>query len=224
MLKNVRPEPVEGRNNKLDSIHTEIGNCKRCKLCNGRNTIVFGIGNSSAELMFIGEGPGADENAQSEPFVGRAGQLLTKIIQAMGMKREDVYIGNVIKCRPPNNRNPEPDEIETCLPFLLKQIVEIRPRIIVTLGAIATKALLNTEVPITKIRGKFLEWEPKHINWQFSNNLIFWNEKNITPVDFDKLPPCKLLPTYHPAFLLRNPNMKRPVWEDMQKVIKKLTL
>src|SRR3989338_6662497 len=164
MLKNVRPEPVEGRNNKLDSIHTEIGNCKRCKLCNGRNTIVFGIGNSSAELMFIGEGPGADEDAQGEPFVGRAGQLLTKIIQAMGMKREDVYIGNVIKCRPPNNRNPEPDEIETCLPFLLKQIVEIRPRIIVTLGAIATKALLKTEVPITKIRGKFLEWEPKHIN------------------------------------------------------------
>ena len=207
----------------LDEIKQEIGDCKRCKLCKGRTHIVFGVGNPNAKLMFIGEGPGADEDAQGEPFVGRAGQLLTKIIIAMGYKREDVYIGNIVKCRPPNNRNPEPDEMETCMPFILKQISEIKPKIIVTLGAIATKAFLNTEIPISKMRGKLLDWEPKTINWSFSSNLIFWDEKKIEPLDFDKLPSCKLIPTYHPAFLLRNPNMKRPVWEDMQVVMKELS-
>ncbi|MBI2341265.1 MAG: uracil-DNA glycosylase [Deltaproteobacteria bacterium] len=187
-------------------MRSEIGDCKRCKLCKERKNIVFGVGNPNAKLMFIGEGPGADEDEQGIPFVGRAGQLLTKIIQAMGLKRDDVYIGNCVKCRPPNNRNPEPDEIETCLPFLLKQITAIKPKIIVALGAIAAKSLLNAEIPISKIRGKVIDWEPKNINWPFSNNL-------------NGLPDCKLVPTYHPAFLLRNPNMKRPVWEDMQKVM-----
>ncbi len=190
----------------LKSIRAELGDCKLCKLCKGRANIVFGVGNPSADLMFIGEGPGADEDAQGEPFVGRAGQLLTKIIGAMGFKRGDVYIGNVVKCRPPNNRNPEPDEISACMPFILKQIAVIKPKIIVTLGAIATKALLATEVPISKIRGKFLDWPPEAF-----------------------IPPllkggCKLLPTYHPAFLLRNPAMKPPVWEDMQKVMRELGL
>jgi DNA polymerase len=197
------PSPLEGEGkgegatrNQLNSIRSEIGDCKRCKLCKERKNIVFGVGNPDAQLMFIGEGPGADEDEQGIPFVGRAGQLLTKIIQAMGLKRDDVYIGNIAKCRPPNNRNPEPDEIETCMPFLLKQVSVIKPKIVVALGAIAAKSLLNVETPISKIRGKAIDWEPKNINWS-----------------------CKLIPTYHPAFLLRNPNMKRPVWEDMQKVM-----
>ncbi|PIR17613.1 MAG: hypothetical protein COV46_03510 [Deltaproteobacteria bacterium CG11_big_fil_rev_8_21_14_0_20_49_13] len=179
--------------NALDKIRVEIGDCKRCKLSKARKNIVFGVGNPHAELIFIGEGPGADEDDQGEPFVGRAGQLLTKIIGAMGLKRSDVYIGNIVKCRPPNNRAPEPDEIEACTPFLMKQIEAIKPKVIVCLGATAAKDILKTEVPISKLRGKFLDWNG-----------------------------YKLMPTFHPAFLLRNPNMKRPVWEDMQAVMKEL--
>lgn len=190
----------------LDEIKKDIGDCKRCKLCKERNKIVFGVGDPCAELMFVGEGPGADEDEQGIPFVGRAGQLLTKIIQAMGMERKDVYIGNIAKCRPPNNRNPEPDEIETCMPFLVQQINVIKPKIIVALGAVAAKAMMQTEVPISKLRGKLLDWPPAPLT------------RNSQPGTHN----CKLIPTYHPAFLLRNPNMKRPVWEDMQKVMKEL--
>lgn len=185
--------PTHYLTSALEAIRSEIGDCKRCKLCKQRKNIVFGVGNPKAELMFVGEGPGADEDEQGEPFVGRAGQLLTKIIIAMGLKREDAYIANCVKCRPPNNRNPEPDELETCMPFLMKQIEAIKPRIIVCLGAVATKDILKSEVPISKLRGKVIEW----------------NGYN-------------LMPTFHPAFLLRNPNMKRPVWEDMQKVMELL--
>jgi DNA polymerase len=191
---------------QLTALRAEIGDCKRCKLCSGRNNIVFGVGSPNARLMFIGEGPGADEDMQGEPFVGRAGQLLTKIIEAMGFRRADVYITNIVMCRPPNNRNPEPDEIDECMPFLLKRISIIEPKMIVALGAVAAKALLRTEAPISKLRGKFLDWPPPGT----------WN------LEPETLPACKLIPTYHPAFLLRNPAMKRPVWEDMQKVMKEL--
>lgn len=203
----------------LDVIRSEIGDCKRCKLCKQRTNIVFGVGNPNAELMFIGEGPGADEDAQGEPFVGRAGQLLNKIIIAMGLKRSDVYIGNILKCRPPNNRNPEPDEMEACMPFILKQIAAIKPKVIVCLGAIAAKALLKTEAPISKIRGKLLDW-PSETTSE-TGFLITTSEKDEIIKDIQ---PLKVVPTYHPAFLLRNPNMKRPVWEDMQKVMELLNL
>ncbi len=194
--KEIATPPSVARNDtKLKEIRAEIGDCKRCKLCKARKNIVFGVGDPNAALMFIGEGPGADEDEQGEPFVGRAGQLLTKIIIAMGLKREDVYIANCVKCRPPNNRAPEPDELDTCMPFLMKQIEAIKPKVIVCLGATAAKDILKTEVPISKLRGKFLDWNG-----------------------------YKLMPTFHPAFLLRNPNMKRPVWEDMQTVMKELGL
>ncbi len=178
----------------LSEVNDTIGDCKRCKLCDGRNNIVFGVGNSDAKIMFIGEGPGRDEDMKGEPFVGRAGQLLTKIIKAMGFEREDVYIANIVKCRPPNNRNPEPDEVETCIPFLIRQAELIKPEVIVCLGSVATQNLLNTESKISALRGKFQQWQG-----------------------------IPVMPTYHPAFLLRNSNMKKPVWEDMQKVIEKLS-
>lgn len=177
----------------LDEIRKIIGDCKRCKLCEQRSNIVFGVGNPGADLMFIGEGPGRDEDIQGIPFVGRAGQLLTKIIEAMSYKREYVYIANIVKCRPPNNRNPEPDEVETCIPFLIRQVELIKPKCIVCLGSVAAQNLLGTEAKITGMRGKFKEWQ--------------------------KIP---VMPTYHPAFLLRNPNMKKPVWEDMQAVMKRM--
>jgi DNA polymerase len=169
----------------------EIGPaCNRCKLHGlGRKQIVFGVGNPTADLMFVGEAPGADEDEQGEPFVGRAGQLLTKIIEAIGLKREDVYIANVIKCRPPGNRNPEPDEVERCQPFLFRQIDAIKPKVIVALGKFAAQALLQTTEPITRIRGR----ESKYRG-------------------------ATLIPTFHPAYLLRNPSSKREVWEDMKKV------
>lgn len=176
----------------FEPLRNEIGDCQRCKLCKERTHIVFGIGNPQASLMFVGEGPGADEDAKGEPFVGRAGQLLTKMIEAMGLTRDKIYIANVVKCRPPNNRNPEPDEIEACIPFLKKQIATINPKVIVCLGTFASKTLLQTEIPITKLRGEFRDYEKTTI---------------------------KVMPTYHPAFLLRNPNMKRPVWEDLKKVM-----
>jgi len=178
----------------LEELRAAIGDCRRCKLCSGRTNLVFGVGNPNAELMFVGEGPGRDEDLEGEPFVGRAGQLLNDIItKGMGMKREDVYIANVVKCRPPDNRNPEPDEVATCEPFLKKQIDLIRPRIIIALGKFAVQALLQSKAPITKLRG----------NWHNYHGI-------------------KLMPTFHPAYLLRNPADKKLVWEDIKKVIKEL--
>ena len=175
----------------LDAIRIEIGpDCSRCKLHTlGRTQVVFGVGNPNADLMFVGEAPGADEDIQGEPFVGRAGQLLTKIIEAIELKREDVYIANVIKCRPPGNRNPEPDEVETCEPFLFRQIDVIKPKVIVALGKFAAQCLLKTDAPITRIRGREFDYRG-----------------------------AVLIPTFHPAYLLRNPSSKRDVWEDMKRV------
>ena len=175
----------------LVALRAEIGeDCSRCKLHTlGRKRIVFGVGNPNADLMFVGEAPGADEDIQGEPFVGRAGQLLTKIIEAIDLKREDVYIANVIKCRPPGNRNPEPDEVERCEPFLFRQIDTIKPKVIVALGKFAAQSLLKTTEPITRIRGR---------EYKYRDSI--------------------LMPTYHPAYLLRNPSAKRDVWEDMKRV------
>jgi DNA polymerase len=175
----------------LAAIRIDIGpDCSRCKLHTlGRRQIVFGVGNPDADLMFVGEAPGADEDVQGEPFVGRAGQLLTKIIAAIGLGREDVYIANVIKCRPPQNRNPEPDEVDTCEPFLFQQIDAIRPKVVVALGSFAARALLRTQDPISRLRGRVYEYRGS-----------------------------KLIPTFHPAYLLRNPSSKKEVWEDMKLV------
>jgi len=174
----------------LRDIREDIGDCVRCKLHGlGRTQIVFGVGNPRADLMFVGEAPGADEDIQGEPFVGRAGQLLTKIIEAIGLARGDVYIANVLKCRPPGNRNPEPDEVEQCEPFLLRQIDVVKPKVIVALGKFAAQCLLKTNDPITRLRGR----EYKYRN-------------------------AVLIPTYHPAYLLRTPSAKREVWEDMKRV------
>ena len=179
----------------LDELRAAIGDCQRCKLCSGRTNIVFGVGNPHAKLLFVGEGPGRDEDLQGEPFVGRAGQLLTDIItRGIGIKREDVYICNVVKCRPPENRNPEPDEVAACEPFLKKQIDLVRPEIIVALGKFAVQTLLQSKLPITKLRG----------NWHRYHGI-------------------KLMPTFHPAYLLRNPADKKLVWEDIKKVIKELS-
>lgn len=189
-LKPVKTTTSQRHSGKtLEAIREELGDCRRCPLHRGRTNIVFGVGNPNAELMFVGEAPGHDEDLQGEPFVGRAGQLLTKIILAMGMKREEVYIGNINKCRPPNNRAPLPDEVEACLPFIKAQIEAIQPRVIVCLGAVAFQNLLQTGEKITRVRGQWREFMG-----------------------------IKVMPTYHPAFLLRNPNMKRAVWEDMKKV------
>lgn len=178
----------------LDSIREELGNCIRCKLSQNRNAIVFGEGNSEARLVFIGEGPGYEEDQQGRPFVGEAGQLLTDIIiKGMKLKREEVYICNVVKCRPPNNRTPEMDELDACKPFLHRQILAIKPKVIVTLGNVPTQALLRTKEGITKLRG----------SWR----------------DFQGIP---LMPTFHPAYLLRNPKDKALVWEDIQKVMIRL--
>ena len=174
----------------LLAIREDIGDCTRCKLhAQGRTQIVFGVGNPDADLMFVGEAPGADEDIQGIPFVGRAGQLLTKIIEAIGLSRDQVYIANVIKCRPPGNRNPDPDEVETCEPFLFRQIDAIKPRVVVALGTFAAKALLKTQDPISRLRGRIYDFRG-----------------------------AKLIPTFHPAFLLRSPERKRDVWEDMKKV------
>jgi uracil-DNA glycosylase len=174
----------------LALIRDDIGDCRRCRLCEKRTNVVFGVGNPGARLMFIGEGPGADEDAQGEPFVGRAGQLLTKIIEAMQMGRPDVYIANIVKCRPPENRTPLPDEVSICSPFLFRQIAAIRPRVIVCLGTPAAQTLLGTRETITRMRGVFRE-----------------------------VGGIKVMPTFHPAYLLRNPAAKREVWEDMKQVM-----
>ena len=175
----------------LNSLKAEIGpDCSRCKLHTlGRRQVVFGVGNANADLMFVGEAPGADEDIQGEPFVGRAGQLLTKFIEAIGMTRGDVYIANVIKCRPPQNRNPEPDEVAQCEPFLFRQIDIIKPKVIVALGKFGAQCLLKTTEPITRLRGREYKYRD-----------------------------AILMPTYHPAYLLRNPSSKREVWEDMKRV------
>ena len=184
----------------LPALDADAQSCTKCKLHEGRNTVVFGVGNPNADLMFIGEAPGADEDRQGKPFVGRAGKLLTDIIKAMKFTREDVYIANVLKCRPPGNRNPEPDEVETCSPYLLRQIELIQPKVIVALGSFAAKMLLDTKTGITALRGQFHEYALA----QQSDN---------APV---------VMPTFHPAYLLRNPNAKREVWEDMQQVMELL--
>ena len=180
----------------LQDLSAFIGDCRRCKLAPLRTHLVFGVGNSQADLMFVGEAPGADEDARGEPFVGRAGQLLTDIIEhGMGLQRADVYICNVIKCRPPDNRNPEPDEVAACEPFLMRQIDLVRPRAIVALGTFAVQALLKVKTPISRLRG----------NWQEVRGV-------------------KLMPTFHPAYLLRSPGEKRLVWQDIQEVMKLLGL
>lgn len=179
----------------LLKIREDIGDCTRCKLHKGRNKIVFGDGSAKAQLVFVGEGPGADEDAQGLPFVGRAGKLLTQMIEAMGLQRKDVYICNVVKCRPPENRTPEPDEVATCSPYLFRQIDVINPKVLVCLGAVAAKTLLETNRGITQFRGQWLEWRGR-----------------------------KLIATYHPAYLLRNPNAKSEVWKDLQKVMVELGL
>ncbi len=177
----------------VEDIRRELGDCHRCALGETRTNLVFGAGNESAELVFVGEAPGRDEDLKGVPFVGDAGQLLTKIIQAMGFSRNDVYICNVLKCRPPNNRNPQPVEIEACHPFLLRQLRAISPKVIVAMGTFAAQTLLQTRAPISQLRGRF------H--------------------DYHGIP---LMPTFHPAYLLRNPAMKREVWDDMKTVLKKL--
>jgi uracil-DNA glycosylase family 4 len=185
-------DPVQA----LRAIREDIGDCTRCKLHQqGRKQIVFGVGNPSADLMFIGEAPGADEDMQGQPFVGRAGQLLTNMIKAMGLAREDVYIANIIKCRPPGNRTPERDECETCSPFLVRQIGVVKPRVIVALGAVAAKTLLAVSSPMTQLRG------------------CWFNFKG-----------TKLAVTYHPAFLLRDPRQKKETWKDLQMVMRELGL
>jgi uracil-DNA glycosylase len=179
----------------LPKIRTDLGDCTRCKLHRGRTKLVFGDGNSKAELVFVGEGPGRDEDAQGLPFVGRAGKLLTQMIEAMGLQRQDVYICNVVKCRPPENRTPENDEVETCSPFLLRQLDAISPKVIVCLGSVAAQTLLETNRGISHFRGEWLDFRGR-----------------------------KLMATYHPAYLLRNPSAKGEVWKDLQKVMAVLGL
>jgi uracil-DNA glycosylase len=182
-------------NDTLERIREDLGECTRCRLHKQRNNLVFGVGNSRAELVFVGEGPGHDEDMQGLPFVGRAGKLLTQMIEAMGLQREDVYICNVVKCRPPENRKPEDDEVATCSPYLYRQLEVIGPKAIVCLGGVAAQTLLGTKDPISRYRG------------------VWFDFRN-----------AKLLATYHPAYLLRNPNAKSEVWKDLQKVMTLLGL
>jgi DNA polymerase len=195
VLENIPGKVTQSEILTLEEVRRELGDCKRCKLHRTRRTIVFGEGNERATLMLVGEGPGYDEDVQGRPFVGKAGQLLTKIIQSINLQREEVYIANIIKCRPPQNRNPEPDEIQSCHPFLMKQIGVIQPKIICALGTFSAQTLLQTDTKITALRGKLFDLEG-----------------------------IKVIPTYHPAFLLRNPDKKREVWEDMKKIAELLGL
>jgi uracil-DNA glycosylase len=192
----------------LKLIREDLGDCTRCKLHKqGRKQIVFGVGNPRADLMFVGEGPGADEDAQGEPFVGRAGQLLNNMIKAMGLQRGDVYIANVVKCRPPGNRTPERDECDTCSPFLMRQIAVIKPKVVVALGAVAAKNLLAINAPMSEFRGRFYDFMPTGAR---SNDSAWLG--------------AKLAVTYHPAFLLRDPRQKGEAWKDLQMVMKYLGL
>jgi uracil-DNA glycosylase family 4 len=175
----------------LAAIRHELGDCTRCKLHGlGRKQIVFGVGNPAADIMFVGEAPGADEDTQGIPFVGKAGQLLTKMIAGMGLQRDEVYIANVLKCRPPGNRDPQPDEVESCEPFLFQQIASIQPKVIIALGAFAARTLLKTQDPISRMRGRVYDYRG-----------------------------AKLIPTFHPSFLLRSPGYKREAWEDLKKAL-----
>jgi uracil-DNA glycosylase family 4 len=200
---------TENRAAQLRVILDDIGpNCQRCKLAKqGRKQIVFGTGDPNTDLMFIGEGPGADEDQQGLPFVGRAGQLLNNMITAMGLKREQVYIANIVKCRPPGNRTPERDECDTCSPFLMRQIRVVRPKVIVALGATAAKNLLGMNDSMASLRGRFYDFSPKR-----------------SLADTDEPFDCKLAVTYHPAFLLRDPRQKAEAWKDLQMVMKYLGL
>jgi len=189
------PPVIGDKPTALKLIREDIGDCTRCRLHKGRTNLVFGVGNVNADLMFVGEGPGADEDAQGEPFVGRAGQLLNNMISAMGLKRSDVYIANVVKCRPPQNRTPEKDECDTCSPFLMRQIDVIKPKVIVALGAVAAKNLLAINDSMSNLRGRW---------YDFRNS--------------------KLLVTYHPAYLLRDPRQKKEAWKDLQMAMKYLGL
>jgi uracil-DNA glycosylase family 4 len=186
---------ISDKPSALKLIREDIGDCTRCRLHKGRTNLVFGVGNVNADLMFVGEGPGADEDAKGEPFVGRAGQLLNNMISAMGIKREDVYIANVVKCRPPSNRTPEKDECDTCSPFLMRQIDIIKPKVIVALGAVAAKNLLAVSDSMANLRGRWYDFRDS-----------------------------KLLVTYHPAYLLRDPRQKKEAWKDLQMVMKYLGL
>jgi len=183
------PNARRSHSEDLDSVRAELGDCQRCKLASKRTNLVFGSGNPEAELVFVGEAPGYDEDQQGLPFVGRAGQLLTKIIESINLKREDVYICNVLKCRPPDNRNPEPDEVASCNPFLRKQLAAIRPKIVCCLGTFAAQTVLQTAASISRLRGKFF--------------------------DMDGM---RVIATFHPAYLLRSPEKKREVWEDMKQI------
>ncbi len=187
------PESSIAKQSGLVAVRELLGDCRRCALHRTRHSLVFGEGNPGAELVFVGEAPGADEDEQGRPFVGRAGQLLTKIIGAMGLKREEVYICNILKCRPPGNRNPQPEEITPCEPFLIRQLEAIRPRMICALGTFAAHTLLKSEAPISVLRGRFHSYQG-----------------------------IPLMPTYHPAYLLRNPGAKKQVWEDVQMIMKTL--
>lgn len=187
------PPTAPSLTESLEDIRIELGDCRRCPLCETRKNIVFGVGSGSAGVLFVGEAPGRDEDLQGEPFVGEAGQLLTKMIKAMGFERSDVYICNVIKCRPPENRNPLPAEIESCCPFMQRQIKAIAPKAIVALGTFAAQTLLGSKEPISKLRGRFHKYHG-----------------------------IALMPTFHPAFLLRSPEKKREVWSDLQQVMKLL--
>lgn len=197
------PVPMQKKNDisaakpekSIDVLCREVAGCERCSLSRTRKNVVFGDGDTQAGIVFVGEAPGADEDEQGLPFVGRAGQLLTNIIKAMGLERKDVYICNILKCRPPGNRNPLPDEIRLCEPYLKQQLQMISPRIICALGSFAAKTLLKTETPITLLRGRFHRYEG-----------------------------IKLMPTYHPAYLLRNPSAKKQVWEDVQLIMKELNI
>ncbi len=194
-IERLAPPPAltGGDEGGLETVRADLGDCRRCPLGGLRRRLVFGEGNARADLVFVGEAPGADEDEQGRPFVGRAGQLLTKIIAAMGLKREEVYICNILKCRPPGNRNPLPDEIAACEPFLIRQLEAIRPRVICALGSFAARALLKSEAPISVLRGRFHRYQG-----------------------------IALMPTYHPAYLLRNPGAKKQVWEDVQSIMKVL--
>jgi uracil-DNA glycosylase family 4 len=186
----------------LKLIREDLGECTRCQLHKGRTKLVYGVGNPCADLMFVGEGPGADEDAQGEPFVGRAGQLLNNMIKAMGLQREEVYIANVVKCRPPSNRTPEPEECDTCSPFLMRQIAAIKPKVIVALGATAAKNLLAMNSSLGDLRGRFYDFKP-------AGSDPSW-------------PGARLAVTYHPAYLLRDPRQKGEAWKDLQMVMKYL--
>ena len=191
MMAAVKTTTVE----TLDDIRNDLGDCRRCMLCKTRKNLVFGTGSPNAGVLFVGEAPGREEDMQGEPFVGEAGQLLTNMIKAMGIQREDVYIANIIKCRPPGNRTPERDECETCSPFLMQQIAAIKPRVIVVLGAVAAKTLLAVNAPMNELRGRWYDFRG-----------------------------TRLAVTYHPAFLLRDPRQKKEAWKDLQMVMKELGL